>query len=137
MARLRSALRSSRLAILPLGAAAALLAGCGGAGAVATGTAASHGSTLAAAPPSAPAQAEAAPAERSGAEGPGAVPDEVGRPLATAERELHARHVPFRVIPAHGAGAGVSERVCATNPTPRTHLESGTIVRLIVARSCR
>jgi hypothetical protein len=65
------------------------------------------------------------------------VPNEVGLQLDVAERDLRRRRIPYRVLPpAQGLSPAAALRVCASSPTPRTHLESGTTVRLIVARSC-
>lgn len=105
--------------LLALGmVAAALSAGCGGnTTTVATHTAAGAGSL----------------------EEPAAVPDETHVRLEVAERDLERRRLLYRVI--RGGASGLSPKsdltVCETNPAPRTHLESGTTIRLIVRRSCQ
>jgi hypothetical protein len=73
------------------------------------------------------------------AQEPREVPKETNLRLVVAEKDLERRGVPYRVV---GAGYTSSSRksewiVCETNPTARTHLESGTTIRLIVGRSCR
>jgi len=72
-------------------------------------------------------------------EAPGAVPDVTGVRLDVAARDLERRGVPYRVVgPSYtGSGSKSDWTVCETNPAARTHLESGTTVRLIVGRSCR
>jgi hypothetical protein len=59
--------------------------------------------------------------------------------LAGAEKELRRRGISYRVLKATVAGsmAGGSWTICRTNPLAQTHLESGTTIRLVVARSCR
>jgi hypothetical protein len=81
----------------------------------------------------------APPAEEANHEGPGTVPNETNLQLGVAERNLRLKHVPYRVVPRAPSAAGVKATwlVCESNPAPRSHLESGTVVRLIVAASCQ
>ena len=107
--------------------AAALGAGCGGSTAtVATTTSERPASTKTA-------------AGAGSLKEPAAVPDEIHIRLDVAERDLARRGVPYRVIGGGATGLGPPSdlTVCETNPAPRTHLESGTTVRLIVRRSCQ
>jgi hypothetical protein len=72
-------------------------------------------------------------------EGPGTVPDETHVRLDVAERDLARRGVSYTVVGVGASGLGAKSHwtVCETNPSPRTHLESGTTIRLIVGRSCQ
>jgi beta-lactam-binding protein with PASTA domain len=66
------------------------------------------------------------------------VPNVTGVRLDAAEKDLKRRSVPYRILASGGSGAAKNSwTVCETNPAPRTHLESGTTVRLIVAPSCK
>jgi hypothetical protein len=68
----------------------------------------------------------------------GTVPNEVGARLDAAERSLQRQRIPFKVVARGTAGVPVKGAwtVCETSPAPRIHLETGTTVDLIVARSC-
>jgi beta-lactam-binding protein with PASTA domain len=71
-------------------------------------------------------------------EGPGTVPRETGLRLVVAERDLARRKLSYRAL-GQGASAVVAQDgwvVCATNPSARTHLEAGTVIRLMVAPAC-
>jgi hypothetical protein len=87
--------------------------------------------------PTEPRQSTAA--EEANHEGPGTAPNEIGIRLAVAERNLKRRKIPYKIIGAAASGvvATRSWPVCKTNPAPRSHLESGTTLYLIVARSCK
>jgi PASTA domain len=77
-------------------------------------------------------------AEEASHEGLGVVPNETGTRLSVAEQNMRQRAIPYRLIsrhPSDGAAKG-DWTVCETNPAPRTHLESGTVVRLIAAPAC-
>jgi hypothetical protein len=124
-------------------AAATLGAGCGGATTtVQTMTATPRPGTSTAAvsqpKPSEAGHTSSAAAEANHEEAR-TVPDETHVRLDAAERDLERRGVSFRVL--GGGSSGLSPKsawtVCETNPAPRTHLESGTTIRLIVGRSCR
>jgi hypothetical protein len=69
----------------------------------------------------------------------GSVPNEVGVRLDAAERSLQSKRIPFKAIAKGTAGTPVKSNwmVCESSPAPRTHLETGTTVDLIVAPSCR
>jgi hypothetical protein len=119
----------------------ATLAGCGGSSSgsetprsKATRSDLSHTSTPTATAPA----AIGSPAEEARHEGPGTVPNEVGLRLHTAENNLKQREIPFRVIRLGASAQYAASRltVCSSNPAPRSHLESGTIVRLAVAHAC-
>jgi hypothetical protein len=87
-----------------------------------------------------PAPTNAAPAVSAGeqqSQQGATVPNLVGVGLASAEKELRLRGVSYRVLLAPGSVASGGWTVCHTNPLPGTHLESGTVLRLIVGRSCR
>jgi hypothetical protein len=121
----------------------AVLSGCGDAPAttgdkITTQTASASSRTS---PQGAPTSTtpESSPERKPAHEGQGTVPNEIGAPLAVAERDLAHRGLAYRVLPAApsaGVVAGHST-VCEMNPAPRTHLESGTTIRLIVAPRCR
>jgi hypothetical protein len=121
---------------------AALGAGCGGT-TPAVDTITRQPPTTSIATVSQPRRTETGPTPSEHAEGkheePGSVPDETNVRLDVAERDLKRRGVSYTVIGdgASGLGAKRDWTVCETNPSPRTHLESGTTVRLIVGRSCR
>ena len=66
----------------------------------------------------------------------GTVPNEIGVRLDVAVRDLEGKKVKYKVVRPGTSGAKINWTVCKTNPLPRTHLESGTTIRLIVARSC-
>jgi hypothetical protein len=70
---------------------------------------------------------------------PREVPNETNLRLVVAEKDLERRGVPYRVLGAGYTGSSSKSEwiVCETNPAARTHLESGTTIRLIVGRSCR
>ena len=106
--------------------AAALGAGCG-----------ANATTVATTTSQRPASTKTA-AGAGSLEEPAAVPDETHRRLAVAERDLARRGLPYRVIRGGATGLGPKSdlTVCETNPAPRTRLESGTTIRLIVRRSC-
>jgi hypothetical protein len=68
------------------------------------------------------------------------VPNLIGVRLDRAEKELRRQGISYRVLGAAvdpGSALSASLTICRTNPLPHTHLESGTTIRLIVARSCR
>ena len=106
--------------------AAALGAGCGGS------------TTTVATTTSKPPASTKTAAGAGNLEEPAAVPDETHRRLDVAERDLERKRLPYRVIRGGATGLGPKSdlTVCETNPAPRTHLESGTTIRLIVRRSC-
>ncbi|MBA3806941.1 MAG: hypothetical protein H0X28_00900 [Solirubrobacterales bacterium] len=60
-------------------------------------------------------------------------------PLAIVERALRAKQLSYKVFRTSSAAADAKSTwiVCETNPAPRTHLESGTTIRLTVAPSCK
>lgn len=78
-------------------------------------------------------------AEGANHEGRGTVPEETGVRLDVAVRDLARRKLPYRVVGGTASTLGTQRRwlVCETSPSPRTHLESGTVIRLIIARACR
>jgi hypothetical protein len=79
-----------------------------------------------------PSAAEEAPSETH----IGTVPKEIGLRLDAAVKDLNSKKIPYKVI---GGASGVVKNdwmVCEMIPSPRTHLEFGTTIRLIVARSC-
>jgi hypothetical protein len=128
--------RSGVLIVLGL-AAAAVGAGCGATTTVETvGTKSGPGTPTA----TASQQTEAGHTSPGGGapngEVVGAVPDEVHRTLVVAEGDLGRQGVPYRVVVSSGKIPSGTLTVCAMNPAPRTHLESGTAVRLIVGRTC-
>jgi hypothetical protein len=125
---------------------ALLAAGCGSA-ATRTGTVPSTQtrsttqtptSTVASTAPAQGSTPTAPPAEGPSREVTGTVPDETHLELRAAEQNLQRKRVPYKVLarePSAGAVGGTWV-VCTTNPAPRSHLESGTVVKLIVAPSC-
>ncbi len=77
-------------------------------------------------------------AEEANHEAVGTVPNETGLRVDVAEKDLERRHIPYKLVGGVASGAGMTTwTVCETNPAPRTHLESGTTVRLTVAPSCK
>jgi hypothetical protein len=78
------------------------------------------------------------PAEEANHEGPGTVPNETGVRLLVAEKNLERRGIPYKVARRRASDGTLTAdwRVCETNPAPRSHIESGTTLRLIVAPSC-
>jgi hypothetical protein len=117
----------------------AVLAGCGSTSGTSTPHSTASPSDLSQTPTTASAPpATGSQAEEARHEGPGTVPNEVGQRLTAAEHNLRQRKIPFRVLrlrtPAQSAASELT--VCASDPTPRTHLEAGTVLRLEVARTC-
>jgi hypothetical protein len=72
-------------------------------------------------------------------EGPGTAPKEIQIELRVARADLKRRGIPYTVQKRHPSQAPVesSWMVCETAAAPRSHLESGTSLGLIVAPSCR
>jgi hypothetical protein len=67
----------------------------------------------------------------------GTVPNEIGLRLNSAEKDLNSKKLPYKVIGGSSGGVARGDwTVCEMNPSPRTHLEFGTTIRLLVARSC-
>jgi hypothetical protein len=67
----------------------------------------------------------------------GTVPNEIGLRLDLAERDLNSKKLRYKVIGGSSGGVARGDgRVCEMNPAPRTHLEFGTTIRLLVAQSC-
>ena len=56
-----------------------------------------------------------------------------------SEKDLERKGIPYKVVGGSDSGVLVknSWMVCATNPLPHSHLESGTTIFLIAARSCK
>ena len=77
----------------------------------------------------------ASAAEPASHEGPGTAPNEIGRRLGGAEADLLRRGIRYRVK-GRTAGEEPQALVCETNPAPRSHLESGTVLYLVVGSSC-
>jgi hypothetical protein len=123
-----------------VGAAVVLVAGAGCGGSTTplnTGTK-SHAPSAPGLTPRAEPTQTASPAEEARHEGPGTVPDETGVRLHVAEKNLEGRGITYKVARRRPADGTVTAdwRVCETNPAPRSHIESGTTLRLIVAPSC-
>jgi hypothetical protein len=120
---------------------AILAAGCGTAPATrTTGPVTQTNQSTAATAPTSPATTPTAGApEEATHEATGTVPNETGLELRVAERNLRTKRVPYKVLRRSPSAAAVSPTwlVCTSNPAPRSHLESGTVVKLIVAPSCR
>jgi hypothetical protein len=77
-------------------------------------------------------------AEEANHEAVGTVPNETGLAVGVAEKDLERRHIPYKLVGATASGTAITNwTVCETNPAPRTHLESGTTLRLAVAPSCK
>jgi hypothetical protein len=138
------ALGSLRRTAAPLAGvalAAILAAGCGTAPTRrTTGPVTQTTQSTAANAPTSPASTSTAGApEGAPNEATGTVPNETGLELRVAERSLRVKRVPYKVLRRSPSAAAVSPTwlVCTSNPAPRTHLESGTVVKLIVAPSCR
>lgn len=130
--------------LLVVGIVTTALLGCGGSTSTTTKVVTSQppGTSTTTVPQ--PKQTEAVPtstaAREPNHEGPGTVPDETRVRLDVAEIDLKRRGLSYRVIAPTGTSAlNVKSKwtVCETNPSPRTHLETGTTIRLIVARSCQ
>jgi hypothetical protein len=132
---LRRLLRSMRPKALLLGVStAALAAGCGESTTTVHSVVTQQVST-----PTVTASQPGANAGKAPDEGHvGTVPKEIGARLDVAERDLQGKRLPYRVLVRGGSRVVVKSAwtVCETNPAPRTHLELGTTIRLIVARSC-
>jgi hypothetical protein len=125
---------------------AILAAGCGTAPTPrTTGPVTQTNQSTAASAPTSPATTPTAGAheeathEEATHESTGTVPNETGLELRVAERNLRIKRVPYKVLRRSPSAAAVSTTwlVCTSNPAPRSHLESGTVVKLIVAPSCR
>ena len=127
--------------LMGVAVSAVLAAGCGSAAPTPGTTRTSLGSrsTAASSPAPAPGTTPAtSPAEAPSREATGAVPDETNLELRVAQQHLRLKHIPYKVLRRGQAPGTVTGTwiVCAMNPAPRTHLETGTVVRLLVAASC-
>jgi hypothetical protein len=91
------------------------------------------------APPQKSGSTIAPSANGEASEEPRTVPNETGVRLGVAAKDLESKRVSFKVVGdrVSGVAAKSSWTVCETNPSPRSHLESGTTVDLTVAPSCR
>jgi PASTA domain-containing protein len=111
------------------------LAGCGeSTTTVETGVTKRPSAPTAPAQPQTPSVGEEVPNEQH----VGAVPNEIGLRLDFAEKDLNSKKLPYKVIGGSSGGVARGDwTVCEMNPAPRTHLEFGTTIRLLVAHSCR
>lgn len=127
--------------LMGVAVSAVLAAGCGSAGPT-SGTARTSqrsGSSAAVSTAPAPGTTPAtSPAEAPTQGATGAVPNETNLELRVAQQHLRLKHIPYKVLRRGQAPGPVSGTwiVCAMNPAPRTHLETGTVVRLLVAAAC-